>query len=112
MNAQELLSDRRFTLEDVYKAIAMAKIAKTQDGLIDMDAWISNGYEGAAPAYSTEEIIQSLSKTSWPVELEMEQIVFTNGNSSDLEISVNGLQDTVLNKPKLTDGKVKILRLL
>lgn len=54
--AQYLLSDRMFTLEDMHKAIAMAKIAKTSDGLIDMDSWINNGYTGAEPLYSNEEI--------------------------------------------------------
>jgi hypothetical protein len=51
---------KRYSEEDLTKAVAMAKIAKTHDGLIDMDAWISSGYEGATPAYTEDEIIQSL----------------------------------------------------
>lgn len=46
-------------------------MAKTDDGLIDMDSWISNGYEGATPAYSEKEIIQSLlPKTEWDVTFD------------------------------------------
>ena len=52
----------KYTEDDLRKVIAMSKIASTHDGLIDMDSWISNGYEGAIPAYSEEEIIQSLQK--------------------------------------------------
>jgi hypothetical protein len=69
-----------YTKEDLYKAIAMAKIAKTDDGLIDMDAWISNGYEGATPAYNENEIIQSLKQPKWFVaEIE----VNCTGNNND-----------------------------
>lgn len=69
--AQELLSDRRFTLKDIHKAITMAKIAKTPDGLIYMDVWISSGYEGAEPVCSEEKIVQSLSQPKlWNVEIQ------------------------------------------
>lgn len=75
--AQELLSDRRFTEEDLLKAISLAKVAKTSDGLINMDNWISNGYEGAESAYSNKEIIQSISQPkSWEVEYELIDGVF------------------------------------
>lgn len=67
----ELTADRRFTEGDLLKAISLAKVAKTSDGLINMDNWISDGYEGAESAYSSKEIIQSLSKPkSWEVEYE------------------------------------------
>jgi hypothetical protein len=69
-----------YTEDDLRKAIAMAKIAKTDDGLIDMDAWISNGYEGATPAYNENEIIQSLKQPKWFVaEIE----VNCTGNNND-----------------------------
>jgi hypothetical protein len=55
-----------YSEEDLIRAIAMAKMAKTHDGLIDMDAWISNGYEGATPAYTEDEIIQSLKQPKTP----------------------------------------------
>jgi hypothetical protein len=56
---------KKYSEDDLRKAIAMAKIAKTDDGLIDMDSWISNGYEGATPAYNENEIIQSLKQPKW-----------------------------------------------
>jgi len=56
-----------YSEEDLIRAIAMAKMAKTHDGLIDMDAWISNGYEGATPAYTEDEIIQSLKQPKMPL---------------------------------------------
>lgn len=83
---QELLSDRKFTLDD------MLEIA---------------GYMAAAEKYqsieSLKEIaldyIQSLSKQSWEVELEMEDKIALDGH-------------TVIGKePKLTNGKIKILKL-
>ncbi len=86
--AQELLSDKVFTLEDVKKAISMARMAFTEDGVIDMSFWVSHGMEPAEPLYSEEDIIQSLtSPTYWRVDLEMEN-----------------------NAPKFVDNKVKILR--
>ena len=69
--ALELTADRRFTEDDLLKAISLAKVAKTSDGLINMDNWISDGYEGAESAYSSKEIIQSLSQPkSWEVEVD------------------------------------------
>ena len=71
LKALELTSDRRFTEDDLLKAISLAKVAKTSDGLINMDNWISDGYEGAESAYSSKEIIQSLSQPkSWEVEVD------------------------------------------
>jgi hypothetical protein len=57
---------KTYSEEDLIKTIAMSKMAKTHDGLIDMDAWISNGYEGATPAYTEDEIIQSLKQPKTP----------------------------------------------
>lgn len=97
--AQELLSERRFTEGDLRKAIAMAKKANTPDGLIDMDSWISNGYEGAEPAHSEEEIIKSLSQPkSWEVEIE-------------IDFCPQALPKDRYT-PKLTNGKITITRIL
>lgn len=75
--ALELTADRRFTEDDLLKAISLAKVAKTSDGLINMDNWISNGYEGAESAYSNKEIIQSISQPkSWEVEYKEENGIF------------------------------------
>ena len=72
--ALELVKDKfALSIDQIHKIIAMSKMAKTDDGLIDMDSWISNGYEGATPAYSEEEIIKSLlPKTEWDVEITPE----------------------------------------
>ena len=94
--AQELLSDRKFTLDDI------------------LDAWELGAKEGLPlTRQKKEDLIQSLSQPkSWSVELDVEHILFTNASSSDLELSVNGLQDVVFSNPKLTGGKVKMLKLL
>jgi hypothetical protein len=79
--AQELLSDRRFTLEDMHKAY--------DAGMVFI------GEDKGSPI----EFYQSLSQPkSWSVELEM---------INDYEEPEG---DFV--KPKLTDGKVKILKIL
>jgi hypothetical protein len=77
--AQELLSDRRFTLEEVNYLIE-----RCQD--LHPKCW--------------EDEIQSISQTSWKVELEMEY---------DLE-SIDSSKKVM--KPKLINGKIKILKLL
>lgn len=97
---QQLLSDRRFTLEDMEKA---------WEGGINEGSW----KKGDRLFTSYGEFIESLSQQkSWIVELEMLYNVFTNGNVSDLELKVNGLQDVVFSEPKVTNGKVKILKIL
>jgi hypothetical protein len=82
--AQELLSDRRFTLEDVLK--------------------IADKYHNIMCLYGNVkgiEYLQSLSQPkSWKIELEMEY---------DLE-SIDSSKKVM--KPKLTNGKIKIHKLL
>jgi hypothetical protein len=90
--AQELLSDRRFTLEDMIKA------------------W-DNGFEEGNSSSQFREVysdkyIQSLSQPkSWTVELEMEEKCWCMKPES-------GGCFECIKKPKLTDGKIKILKLL
>jgi hypothetical protein len=62
-------------------------------------------------AYRIDEIIQSLSQPkSWKVELEMETLYLEedSGNYTHEKDDISGSKDF----PKLTNGKVKILRLL
>ena len=83
--AQELLSDRRFTLEDVQ--LAFAKGADYTTKPYPQNVQFENEYK------------QSLSQQSWKVELEMEDKIALDGH-------------TIIGKePKLTDGKIKILKL-
>jgi riboflavin synthase alpha subunit len=93
--AQELLSDRRFTLEDMKKATEIAlnsSYVTTQH---------FSGHSTVKHNFTSNEIIQSLSQPkSWKVELEMEY---------DLE-SIDSSKKVM--KPKLTNGKIKILKLL
>jgi len=60
----KLTKENQYTQKDIDKAITMSKIAKTPDGLIDIDAWISSGYEGAEPAYTEEEILEQINQIS------------------------------------------------
>ncbi len=93
--AQELLSDRRFTLEDMKKATEIAlnsSYVTTQH---------FSGHSTVKHNFTSNEIIQSLSQPkSWKVELEMEY---------DLE-SIDSSKKVM--RPKLTNGKIKILKLL
>jgi hypothetical protein len=85
--AQELLSDRRFTEDNLVDAITMAQ----------------EYTQGHGHVYNSSEIIQSLSQKSWKVELEMEEYIEEE----------TGSEFKWMNKrPKLTNGKIKILKLL
>jgi hypothetical protein len=84
--AQELLSDRRFTLEGVQ--LAFAKGAEYTTKPYPQNVQFENEYK------------QSLSQKSWKVEVEME--LNLNGR--------NGLERASF-IPKLTNGKIKILKL-
>ncbi len=90
--AQELLSDRKFTLEEV-KLIWKA----------GQEYWKSSGN-----SITLEELIERrkelLSKNVWEVEIEMEP--YTVGEMANLPIG------TVNAKPKFTNGKIKILKIL
>jgi hypothetical protein len=82
--AQELLSDKRFTLEDMK--------------LCYMEGW---NIGRAKQSTNMNDYIQSLSQKSWKVELEME--LNLNGR--------NGLERASF-IPKLTNAKIKILNIL
>jgi hypothetical protein len=96
--AQELLSDRRFTLGDIKSAYkngwSNREESKTEfpPYFHNDSSWGENGLNN---------FIQSLSQPkSWKIELEMEY---------DLE-SIDSSKKVM--KPKLTNGKIKILKLL
>jgi len=91
--AQELLSDRMFTEEQVRKS------------LLEVALW---GKVSTTRFEDVEKIIQSLSQKSWPVELEMETCETYNLDECNSRFSCCNQPF----KPKLTDGKVKILKLL
>jgi len=89
--AQELLSDRVFTKEDM------------QQALVDMGLLTVKNPVGSA--YKIDEIIQSLSKPKcWEVEIEMEAYL-----SDDEDENGNLIGKK---RPKLTDGKITILKIL
>jgi hypothetical protein len=87
--AQELLSDRRFTLEDIRRA------------------W-KEGYNER----NLDEYIQSLSQKSWSVEIEMEEMC----KHDCMKFQLNGINSTCCGEKiltsKLTNGKIKIIKLL
>jgi hypothetical protein len=101
--AQELLSDRMFTLEDMRNAFQEG-INKANDNF--------NPYHGIDLDKCEEskvQYIQSISQKAWKVELEMEYQ------------DMHGMwfsKPTILSeldrpqRPKLTNGKIKILKIL
>jgi hypothetical protein len=94
--AQELLSDRRFTENDLRNSYGQ--------GVND----------GSANIWNEEKYIQSLSQQSWKVELEMELVgqcdcMCHNPNNVVMHMMPCCYPEL---QPKLTDGKIKILKLL
>ena len=91
--AQELLSDRRFTLEDMGKAMEYA-------------AEVQREFSKYGTTRKThEKYLQSLSQKSWKIELEMEY--WKNSKVYDQP-------DIMLDKPipKWLNGKIKITKIL
>lgn len=88
--AQELLSDRRFTEEDIIKAFKAGQLDKS-----------NNWYGGDVNQY-----LQSLSQPkSWEVEVEMETVYEDKLEGTEF------IPRPVSKQPKLTNGKVKVLKI-
>jgi hypothetical protein len=85
--AQELLSDKEFTREDVKKLVNSVTEFMSHNEPEEFDEWF-------------ERKLQSLSQKSWKVQLEMGDLY-----EEDLE-------NNVINEPKLTNGKVTITKIL
>jgi DNA-dependent RNA polymerase auxiliary subunit epsilon len=103
--AQELLSDRRFTLEDIEATKDYGNHQR------EMDA-------GKIPYVTFEEFIQSLSPNSWKVELETETIKGEYIGRKQISVTPSG-EPTYINEgyeeilqPKLTNGKITITKIL
>ena len=93
--AQELLSDRRFTLEDMKNLMHNSIIFKEENQHLSLGEYAIKNKEWF------DKYIQSLSQPkSWKVELEMENC------------TASALLSGYIPKPKLTKGKIKILKLL
>jgi hypothetical protein len=92
VRSRELLSDRKFTLEDMLNAFRAGK------------AFSIGSHKDFKQIHPDEkEYLQSLSQKSWKVELEMES--FVEEETGDAYKWMN-------TRPKLTGNKVKILKLL
>jgi hypothetical protein len=103
--AQELLYDRRFTLEDIEATKDYGNHQR------EMDA-------GKIPYVTFEEFIQSLSPNSWKVELETETIKGKYIGRKQISVTPSG-EPTYINEgyeeilqPKLTNGKITITKIL
>ena len=103
--AQELLYDRRFTLEDIEATKDYGNHQR------EMDA-------GKIPYVTFEEFIQSLSPNSWKVELETETIKGEYIGRKQISVTPSG-EPTYINEgyeeilqPKLTNGKITITKIL
>lgn len=103
IKAQELLSDRMFTLEEARKIF---------------DEGVATGVNDWSRTPAFNEFIQSLSQKSWKIELETETIkgkylgkkqIGTTPAGEPIKIN-EGYEEII--QPKLTQGKVKILKLL
>ena len=92
--AQKLLSDRRFTLEEAELIFGLG----------------AANHANGKPSF--EEVIKSLSQQSWKVELEMEDSFRTNEETYIDDSGVKGNYSTHSKKPKLTNGKIKITKIL
>lgn len=86
LKARELTSDRRFTLEDMENAF--------------YNGWNYRGEQYNFPSAKKEYLQYLLQPKSWKIQLQMEPIISLDGHT------VIGIE------PKLTNGKIKILKLL
>ncbi len=96
--AQELLSDRMFTLEDMRNAF-------------DRGEWDGCGKSNTVRNTIFDDFIQSLSQPkSWEVEVEMETLYLEEDsmNYTHEQDDVSGSKEF----PKLTKGKAKVLRII
>lgn len=100
LKAQELLSDKKFTLENIRKMLEIGFFYGRQ---FEWD--IQNGNKRIEEHNKIfNEFIHSISKPkSWKVELEMEEYV---QEETGTELKWVGL------RPKFIDGKVKIIKIL
>ncbi len=102
--AQELLSDRRFTLEDMRDVIKMSQ----------KESWDEGGYLGLE--YEEKEIIQSLSQPkSWEVDLEMETTIIRQNQCINKCASYPSdclCEMTKKVTPKFTNSKIKITKII
>jgi hypothetical protein len=117
---QELLSDRRFTLEDIrHSLIELIKDTSCEDGLL----------VGKSPAEAykwIESYIKSLSVKSWEIEVEMEinnvdyaWDLFKHDINKQFHFHhyVSGIKsfkkefEHLYQQPKFTNGKIKILKI-
>lgn len=114
--AQELLSDRRFTLTDVEKAIQMSRTLIDGKSEFEVEDILgsADGTYGVKVKYPEKQIIQSISQPkSWKVELEMELV----GQCDCMCHNPNNIVMHIMPccypklQPKITDGKIKILKL-
>ena len=93
--AKELLSDRIFTLEDMNQAVFIGARNHTTPG---------------KAARKLNNYIQSLSKKSWSIKIEMEWVA--DGVEEHCEGGTLCGVVTEYEQPKLTNNKIKILKLL
>jgi len=102
--AQELLSDRRFTLEDIQNAIQFGKDIRSEKSFLN-ENFGSPFIDYEDSTTETINYIQSLSQPkSWKIELDMiERYNRLDFDDADLPTSI---------EPKITDGKIKIIKIL
>ena len=98
--AQELLSDRKFTLEDMITYTKWLQETASRNGA---GRWVSfdNAFYDKSNKEMVEKWLSTFQPKSWKVELEM-NTWFENGYDGKI----------IPTSPKLTDGKIKILKLL
>jgi hypothetical protein len=103
---QELLSDRRFTLEEVEKAIKFGQLSEKES--------CNKLFEkrGLVKTEITNQFIQSLSKKSWKIEIEMEYKDGFGYWYDYTDLIRESLKEPFGLRPKVTNGKIKTLKLL
>ena len=95
----ELMGDKKFSEEDMEKAIELARETELKTGGYDPRPFTSN-------KYSKKQIIQSLQQTEWDVEVEMECIL------GCINLTLNGENSLCCGnkKPKLDENGCLILK--
>jgi hypothetical protein len=103
--AQELLSERRFTLNEVKGLLFQIGNEMRYKG-VNFQSY-SDYFNKKQVSNEVDKIIQSISQQSWKVEIEMD-VIPDSDNYGTGEIFHSNKKLV----PKLTNGKVKILKLL
>lgn len=114
---RELLSDRKFTSEDLFKFVEFYSSVNMRDYGYYQQPTMDGSHKEHNKAIDNKMLdafIQSLENNSWNIELEMETVGKCDCicHQKDMDIVHSQPCCYPIIKPKITNGKVKITKIL